>query len=86
MKKVLSFVAMLALVMSLTTASAQDKPKEVTKKDKMENCSSEAKKSGCCDHSTTKVKKMASKHECGDKCDDKCTMAHKTSTNDTKKN
>ncbi len=88
MKKVLSLVAMLALVMSLTTASAQDKPKEVTKKDKMENCSSEAKKGGCCDHGATKVKKMASKHECGDKCDDKCTMAHKTSTstNDTKKN
>lgn len=88
MKKVLSFVTMFVLVMSLTTVNAQDKPKAESKKAKTENCDSKAKKSGCCDHGATKTKKMASKHECGDKCGDGCTMAHKTSTKqeETRKN
>ena len=89
MKKVLSLVAMFALAMSLTAVNAQDKPKEVAKKAKTEDCGTEAKKSGCCDHgSATKTKKMASKHECGDKCGDDCSMAHKTSTKkeETRKN
>lgn len=84
MKKVLSLVAMFALAMSLTTVHAQDKPKVESKKAKTEDCGT---KKGCCDHgSATKTKKMASKHECSDKCGDGCTMAHKTSTNDSKKN
>ncbi|MBR9974330.1 MAG: hypothetical protein KFF77_02000 [Bacteroidetes bacterium] len=88
MKKVLSYVAVLALAMSLTTVQAQDKPKAESKQAKTENCDSKARKSGCCDRSATKTKKMASKHECGDKCGDGCTMAHKTSTKqtETKKN
>lgn len=87
MKKVLSLFAMVALVMSLTTVNAQDKPKETAKKAKTEcSSSSQAKKSGCCDASATKTKKMASKHECADKCGDGCSMAAKTSTSDTKKN
>jgi hypothetical protein len=88
MKKVLSLVAMLALVTSLTTVHAQDKPKAESKQAKTENCDSKAKKAGCCDHGATKTKKMASKHECGDKCGDDCSMAHKTSTKkeETRKN
>ncbi len=79
MKKVLSLVAMFALAMSLTTVHAQDKPKDHAKKAKTE-CGSKAKKSSCCDHSKTKAKKTASKHDCGVKCTDDCTSAHKTST------
>ncbi|MFZ1730651.1 MAG: hypothetical protein WAV84_11055 [Bacteroidota bacterium] len=89
MKTVLSFFAMFALVMSLTTVNAQDKPKEAAKTEKSSCCSgSQAKKSGSCDESATKTKKMASKHDCSDKCDDGCTMASKTktSTSDAKKN
>ncbi len=86
MKQVLSLFAMFALVMSLNVVNAQDKPKQVAKKAKTE-CSSQAKKSGCCDSRATKTKKMASKHECSDKCGDGgCSMAHKTSTSDSKKN
>lgn len=86
MKKVLSFVTMFVLVMSLTTVNAQDKPKAESKKAKTEDCGT---KKGCCDHgSAKKTKKMASKHECTDKCGDGCTMAHKTSSKqeETKKN
>lgn len=86
MKKMLSLVAMFALAMSLTAVQAQEKPKTEAKKAKTEDCGT---KKGCCDHgSATKTKKMASKHECTDKCGDDCSMAHKTSTkqNETKKN
>lgn len=81
MKKVLSLVAMFALAMSLTTVHAQDKPKETAKKAKTE-CSSEAKKGGCCDHSAKTAKKTAAKHDCGVKCTDDCTST-KTSTKKT---
>lgn len=42
-----------------------------------------SKKSGdaCCSGSAAKTKKMAAKHECGDKCGDDCKMAHQMSKN-----
>ncbi|MFZ1730652.1 MAG: hypothetical protein WAV84_11060 [Bacteroidota bacterium] len=79
MKKVLSLVAMFAFAMSLTTVFAQDKPKEDTRKAKTE-CSSEAKKGGCCDKEVAKVKKIEAKKSCGVKCQDECTSSTKTSS------
>jgi hypothetical protein len=84
MKQVFSFFAMFALVMSMASVNAQDKPKEATQKAKTE-CGSEAKKGGCCSAGATKTRKMAAKHECSDKCDDGCTMAAKVNTSTEEK-
>ncbi|PLX30877.1 MAG: hypothetical protein C0600_07240 [Ignavibacteria bacterium] len=82
MKKVLSLATIFALAFALNVANAQEKPK-VTKKAKSE-CTT---KSSCCDHGAKKTKKMAAKHECGDKCGDDCKMAHSVkSKKEDKKN
>ena len=90
MKKILSLATVFALSFTLFVANAQDQPKTTTTKVKSSCCpSSKTAKSGDCGTEAKTSKKMASKHDCGDKCSDEpqrdCKFSKKPEKNEASK-